>query len=73
MVAWRAFLEVVDENLLQAFVGSRVVDKHVALKVVFEAAEIKVGRSHAADLVVNHERFGTEHAGIVEEEFDSCL
>ena len=60
-----ALFLVFGKNLGQLSVHFSRVHKHVALKVVFKAAEIKVGRSHGAEFVVNYDGFAMQHAAVV--------
>ena len=58
--------EVVHEHAAQALGEGAVVDEGVDFKVVFEAAEVEVGRSDAGQFVVREQQFGVEEACAVE-------
>lgn len=49
----------------------RGVDQEVALEVMLEAAEVKVGGAYGAEVIIDHEHLGMEHPRVIEVDFDA--
>ena len=61
-----AVLHVVEEYLLHAHGGLAVVEEEVGLEVVFERAEVDVGRAAGAEGVVADEELAVVEAVLIE-------
>lgn len=48
-----------------------VVDKEVGFEIMFETAEVEVGRADRREVVVDNEGLCVKHAGFVEIDLDS--
>ena len=54
------------EHLFHLLGKAGLIDKGIDLKIVFEAAEIHVGRSDATELVIDDQHLGMEESRFVE-------
>ena len=69
----RAFCQVLKEYIAHSPVGGAVIDKKIGLKIILEAAEIKIGGSGSNQRIIHNHRFGMKHPRLVKINLDSCL
>ena len=65
----RALFHIADKDFSHFFVELAAIDECVAFEVVFETAEVEVGRAGGEKFVVDDDGLGVEHPRFVEVDF----
>ena len=58
--------QILAENFRQAVIHLSGIYEYIGFKITFETTEVEIGRSDRCKFVVDDQRLGMKHSGLIE-------